>query len=183
MTEAIWQDLRYAIRSLTNRPLMTAVAVLSLALGIGVNTAIFSVFDRLLLRRLPVPAPEGIVLVTSPGPRPGWNSTSSAGGSEATFSYPLFRDLEQLQTGALRMAAHKDFGANLAYRGRTSEGEGMLVSGQYFPALGVRPAVGRLFGPEARSRRPSRRRFELRLLDHTLRLKSVCGRRGARRQR
>ena len=141
-------EIRYAVRSLLSRPLVTSVAVLSLALGIGVNTAIFSVFDRLLLRRLPVPAPDGIVLVTSPGPRPGSNSTSSAGSSDATFSYPLFRDLEQFQTGALRIAAHKDFGANLAYRGQTSEGEGVLVSGQYFPALGISPALGRLFGPE-----------------------------------
>jgi predicted permease len=142
------QDLRYAIRSILTRPLVTSVAVLSLALGIGVNTAIFSVFDRMLLRRLPVPAPDGIVLVTSPGPRPGSNSTGDAGGPDAIFSYPLFRDLEQLRTGGLRMAAHRDFTANLAYQGQTSEGEGVLVSGEYFPALGVRPAVGRLFGPE-----------------------------------
>ena len=69
------QDLRYAIRALTRRPLVTSVAVLSLALGIGVNSAIFSLFDRLILRRLPVPSPHEIVLVTSPGPKPGGRST------------------------------------------------------------------------------------------------------------
>jgi predicted permease len=141
----MFQDLHHALRSLAQRPLVTTVAVLSLALGIGVNTAIFSVFDRLLLRRLPVTAPDEIVLVTSPGPRPGSNSTSDAGGSDATFSYPLFRDLEALRTGALRVAAHKDFGANLGYRGNTSQGEGVLVSGGYFGALGITPALGRLF--------------------------------------
>ena len=74
-------DLRYAIRSLARRPLVSAVAVLSLALGIGVNATIFSVFDRLLLQRLSVPAPEQIVLVTSPGPRPGSSSTGDSGRS------------------------------------------------------------------------------------------------------
>ena len=141
-------DIRYAFRSLAQRPLLTTVAVLSLSLGIGVNTAIFSMFEQLLLRRLPVPAPDEIVLATSPGPHPGGRDTSNAGGTEAIFSYPLFRDLERIQTGALRLAAHRDFGANLAHRGQTLAGVGALVSGQYFPMLGITPALGRLFGPE-----------------------------------
>jgi predicted permease len=122
--------------------------VLSLALGIGVNTAMFSVFDRLLLRRLPVPAANEVVNVTSPGPRPGSRSTGDGGQLDAVFSYPLFRDLERLDGDALRMAAHRDFRANLAYRGQTSDAEGVLVSGNYFPALGIRPALGRLLGPD-----------------------------------
>ena len=91
-------DLRYAIRSLAGRPLLTTVAVLSLALGIGVNTAIFSVFNRLLLRELPVPSPGDIVVVASPGPRPGNLSRGDGGGRDTIFSYPLFRDLERVQT-------------------------------------------------------------------------------------
>jgi predicted permease len=142
----MWSDLRYAARSLSRRPLVTAVAVLSLALGIGVNAAIFSVFERLLLRRLPVASPEEIVNVVSPGPRTGSRSTSDAGGTDAIFSYPLFRDLERVETRSLRMAAHRDFAANLAYRGRTMKGEGLLVSGGYFSALGIAPAIGRLIG-------------------------------------
>jgi predicted permease len=138
------QDLRYAIRSLKNRPLVTAGAVLSLALGIGVNTAIFSVFDRLLLQRLPVPAPNDIVNIGSPGPRPGSRSTSDAGRIDEIFSYPLFRDIEGLAAGKLQIAAHRDFRANLAYRGQTSDAEGVLVSGHYFPALQLGPALGRL---------------------------------------
>ena len=67
------QDLRYAIRSLTRRPLVTSVAVLSLALGIGVNSAIFSLFDRLILRRLPVPSPHEIV-----SGELAWSKTRSA---------------------------------------------------------------------------------------------------------
>lgn len=140
-------DLRYAIRSLVRRPLMTAVAVGSLALGIGVNTTIFSVFDRLLLQRLSVPDANRIVLVTSPGPRTGSRSTGDAGGVEAIFSYPLFRDLEQLD-GSLPMAAHRNFSANLAYGGQTIEGEGLLVSGRYFSLLGLTPSLGRLLGPD-----------------------------------
>ena len=76
------QDIRYAIRSLTRRPLVTSVAVLSLGLGIGVNSAMFSLFDRLILRRLPLPSPDEIVLVTSPGPRPGSRSTDDFSGGE-----------------------------------------------------------------------------------------------------
>ena len=144
----MWNDIQYALRSLIRRPLLTTVAVLSLALGIGVNTAMFSVFDRLLLRRLPVPAAEQIVNVTSPGPRPGSRSTGDGGRLDAIFSYPLFRDLERLEGDALQMAAHRDFRANLAYRGQTSDAEGLLVSGNYFPALRLRPALGRLLGPD-----------------------------------
>lgn len=128
-------DLIYALRSLKRRPLVTSVAILSLALGIGVNAAIFSVFDRLLLQRLPVPAPGEIVNVASPGPRPGSRSTSDAGDIDEIFSYPLFRDIEGLVGDSLQIAAHRDFRANLAYRGQTSDAEGVLVSGHYFPAL------------------------------------------------
>lgn len=111
-------DVRYALRSLASKPLVTTVAVLSLALGIGVNTAIFSVFERMLLRRLPVAEPERIVNVISPGPKPGSRSTGDGGRVEAVFSYPLFRDLEQLQNVGLRMAAHRDFHVTSRSTGR-----------------------------------------------------------------
>jgi predicted permease len=143
------QDLRYAIRSLTRRPLVTSVAVLSLALGIGVNSAIFSLFDRLILRRLPVPSPHEIVLVSSPGPKPGGRSTDDfTGGVDAIFSYPLFRDLERIEDDGLQLAAQGSFGAQVAYEGQSSEASALLVSGHYFPALGVTPAIGRLIGPQ-----------------------------------
>jgi predicted permease len=141
-------DLRYAIRSLASRPLVTGVAVLSLSLGIGVNTAIFSLLDRLALRRLPVPSPSQIVVVTSPGPRPGSNSTSDSGRSEAVFSYPLFRDLEALETDAIQLTAHRDTAVNIAYEGTTSSAEGLLVSSHYFSVLALQPSVGRLLNPE-----------------------------------
>jgi predicted permease len=139
------QDLRYALRTLMRRPLVTTVAVLSLALGIGVNTAIFSVFDRLLLRRLPVRDPGEIVIVASPGPRPGSNSSGDGGDIDTIFSYPLFRDLERVQNVFSGIAAQRDFPANLSYRGQTQRAQGILVSGGYFPTLGLTAALGRLF--------------------------------------
>jgi predicted permease len=142
------QDLRFAIRALTRRPLITAVAVVSLALGIGVNTAIFTLFDQFILRRLPVPQPDGLVVITSPGPKPGSRSTGGAGGIDAIFSYPLFRDLERLGVNGVEVAAHVAFGANLSFKGTTSEAYGLLVSGHYFPALGITPALGRLLQPQ-----------------------------------
>ena len=149
MIDSFFQDIRYAARSLARRPLVTAVTVLSLALGIGVNSALFSVFDHLLLRSLAVASPEQLVLITSPGPRPGGTSTSGAGRNEAVFSYPLFRDLERLtNVGLSSIVAHRDFSANLAYRGQTQHGQGLIVSGAYFTTLGLIPAAGRLLTPD-----------------------------------
>jgi len=149
MIDSLFQDVRYAARSLARRPLVTAVTALSLALGIGVNSALFSVFDHLLLRSLPVASPEQLVLITSPGPRPGGTSTSGAGRNEAVFSYPLFRDLERFtNVGLSSIVAHRDFSVNLAYRSQTEHGEGLIVSGAYFSTLGLIPAAGRMLTPD-----------------------------------
>ncbi|AHG88241.1 permease [Gemmatirosa kalamazoonensis] len=139
-------SLKYATRTLLKTPFVTAVAVLSLALGIGANAAIFSLFDQILLRPLPVPHPEQLVNLTAPGPKPGSQSCGQAGDCDAVFSYAMFRDLEKAQTG-VSLAAHVRFGANLAYKGQTLNTRGMLVSGSYFPVLGLSPALGRLLGP------------------------------------
>jgi hypothetical protein len=141
----IGQDVRYAFRALRRAPAFAAAAILSLSLGIGVNSAIFSVFDRLILRKLPVASPEQIVVLNSPGRKPGSTSAGDSGGSTQVFSYPLFRDLERLQTKRLSgIAAHRDFDANLAFDGHTTRADGLLVSGSYFPVLRVSPALGRL---------------------------------------
>ncbi len=148
MLDTLVQDLRHAGRLLTRRPLVTGVATLSLALGIGVNTAIFSVFNRLLLQSLPVPAPEELVNVSSPGPHPGNTSTGDAGKAPFVFTHPLFRDLERVQTSFTSLGGFRDIRANLAFRGETTSEEGLLVSGGYFGTLRLRPALGRLLTPE-----------------------------------
>jgi predicted permease len=141
----LFRDVRHAVRSLRRRPLLTAAAVISLALGIGVNSAIFSAFDHLVLRKLPVPSPEQIVILRSPGRKPGSTTAGDSGGNDQVFSYPLFRDLQQVKTSRLSpIAAHRDFAANISHDGQTSRREGLLVSGSYFPVLRITPALGRL---------------------------------------
>lgn len=141
-------DLKLALRTLARTPFVTAVAVLSLALGIGANTAIFSMFDQMLLRPLPVQEPDRLVNLANPGPKPGSQSCNQAGDCDEVFSYEMYRDLEQADIGFSSLAAHVLFQANLAMEGQTLNGEGLLVSGSYFPTLGVTPALGRLLSPE-----------------------------------
>jgi predicted permease len=147
-----WQDVRYTFRMLRRTPGLTAVAVLTLALGIGANVAIFSLFHQVLLRPLPVPAPEELVHLVSPGLRAGASSCSGVGGCAGAFSYPMFRDFERLNTMFTGVAAHRDISVNLRATGETINGTGLLVSGSYFPVLGVRPALGRLIMPEDTAR-------------------------------
>jgi len=141
-------SLKHAFRTLFKTPFVTAVAIVSLALGIGANSAIFSMFSALLLAPLPVAEPAALVNLSGPGPKPGSQSCGNAGGCDAVFSYPMFRDLERLQSVFTGIAAHVSFSANLAFGGQTLSGRGMLVSGSYFPVLGVQPASGRLLGPD-----------------------------------
>lgn len=139
--------LKYALRTLTKTPFVSTLAIVSLALGIGANTAIFSLFDQMLLRALPVEEPDRLVNLSAPGPNPGSQSCNQAGPCEAVWSYPMFKDLERAQGSFTGIAAHMLFGANLAQSGQTRSGQGMLVSGSYFAVLGVQPALGRVFGP------------------------------------
>jgi putative ABC transport system permease protein len=140
-------NLKFALRTLFKAPFVTIVAIVSLALGIGANAAIFSLFDQLLLRPLPVQAPHRLVNLSAPGPKPGNQSCNTAGDCEVVFSYPMFRDLERAQTAFTGLAAHRIFSASLSYNGKTLPGEGMLVSGSYFPVLAIQPVLGRLIGP------------------------------------
>jgi putative ABC transport system permease protein len=140
-------NLKLAFRTLFRTPFVTTVAIASLALGIGANAAIFSMFDRILLQPLPVPDAARLVNLGAPGPKQGSSSSNQAGNSEQIFSYPMFRDLERAQTVFTGMAAHRLFGVNLAFEGQTVNGDGLLVSGSYFQVLGLQPALGRLIGP------------------------------------
>ncbi len=141
-------NVRLAFRTLIKTPLVTLVAIASLGMGIGANAAIFSLFDQVLLRPLPAPEPDRLVNLSAPGPKPGSQSCNQAGSCDDVFSYPMFRDLERVQPVFTTIAAHRVFSANLAYSGVTMNGDGMLVSGSYFPVLELRPAIGRLLTPD-----------------------------------
>ncbi len=140
-------NIRLAIRHLRKSPFITGVAVASLALGIGANAAIFSLVDQMLLRPLPVVDPSRLVNLKAPGPHPGSNFCSNIGECDEVFSYPMFQDLQRDQAAFTDIAAHVDFGANISAQGRTMSGQGLLISGSYFPVLGLAPALGRLIGP------------------------------------
>jgi len=140
-------DLRNALRTLRRQKTFTTVAVLTLALGIGVNVAIFSLFQQILLRPLPVAEPEQLVNLSDPGPPlKGASRGSLAGGT--VFSYPLFRDLERSQEPFVGIAAHRIFDASLSTGEQSLLDTGIYVSGSYFSLLGLRPALGRLLGPQ-----------------------------------
>jgi predicted permease len=143
----VTRSIRLAFRTLFRTPFVTTIAVLSLALGIGANAAIFSLFDQILLRPLPVAQPDRLVNLSAPGPKPGSQSCGQAGNCDLVFSYRMFRDLEQQNTVFSGIAAHDAFGATLVYENQSRTGDGMMVSGSYFPTLGVRPALGRLLTP------------------------------------
>lgn len=142
------RDLRSALRQLAKHPGLTAVVVLTLALGIGATTAMFSMFHQVLLRPLPVADAGSLVNLGAPGPKPGSTSCSRAGNCDYVFSYPMLRDLEREQQVFTGIAAHRSFGASIATGEQAVGGSGLLVSGGYFPVLQLKPALGRLIGPQ-----------------------------------
>jgi predicted permease len=142
----LWQDIRYGWRMLAKSPGFTAVAVLTLALGIGANTGIFSVMRQVLLQRLPVPHPEQLVLLYAPGVRSGHIESDEVDGSES-FSYPMYTDLRDQNTVFAGLAAKADSPVSIAFRGETERARAEIVSGNYFETLGVHPALGRLLLP------------------------------------
>ncbi|MEP6591264.1 MAG: ABC transporter permease [Gemmatimonadota bacterium] len=141
-------NLKLAFRLLLKTPFVTLVAVTSLALGIGANAAIFSVIDQMLLRPLPVVRPSELVNFSSPGPNPGSQQCSQIGECNEVYSWLMFRDLQREQHLFTDIAAHVNFGANFSARGQTVSGDGLMVSGSYFPVLGLVPTVGRLINAE-----------------------------------
>ncbi|HXA65273.1 MAG TPA: ABC transporter permease, partial [Bryobacteraceae bacterium] len=147
MIEAAFKDLQYAFRTVRKSPGSTAIVVISLALGIGANTAIFSLIDAVMLRSLPVRSPDELVSVGDASrPTALWR-----GGPMANvFSYPLYQRLREenhVFTGfmASGQTGRLDVGAG---SGSTEDAHGRLVSGNYFQVLGVSPIVGRTFSPD-----------------------------------
>jgi len=138
------QDLRYALRNLNRTPLFTAVAVASLALGIGANSAIFSIADQVLLRLLPVRHARGLVTFRTPGPQSGniW------GNSETMFSYPMFQDFRDHNTVFAGVAGRFPTPLSLTYNNRSERIQAEIVTGTYFQTLGLDTNFGRGLLPE-----------------------------------
>jgi predicted permease len=142
----IQQDLRYALRILAAAPAFTAVAVLSLALGIGANTAIFGLLNTVLMRTLPVPNPEELVILTNPGAR--GVGVGMQDGERALATYQEFRDLQDRNTTFASLMASSSALQRVDARvagGEAQELQVRLVSASYFPALGVPAQTGRTF--------------------------------------
>jgi predicted permease len=147
--EPVMKNIRFALRSLTKTPVVTLAVVLSLGIGIGANTAIFSLLHQIILSELPVEKPEQLVVLTSPGDvKSGHISADDSGGPDYIFSYPAFRRLEHDPKGVASVAAFRMLGANIAYRNETVNGSAMVVSGGYFSTFGVKPLYGRLIRRE-----------------------------------
>jgi predicted permease len=140
------QDLKYALRMLGKNPGFTIVAVITLALGIGANTAIFSLTDQVLLRMLPVGHPQKLVILRSPGPSPGRNWNDGPGGT--SFSYPAYKDLRDQNQVLSGLLARFSTQVSVAAQGTSELANGELVTGNYFTVLEVEPAMGRVFGAE-----------------------------------
>ncbi|HJP93198.1 MAG TPA: ABC transporter permease [Pyrinomonadaceae bacterium] len=131
-------DIRYALRMLAKNPAFACVVVLTLALGIGANAAIFSLLDQVLLQRLPVASPDQLVVLSTYDPR-------NAPDIEGSFSYPMYQDLRDRNSVFSGVIARGGTQMNVSYGDQTERVGGELVSGNFFDVLGVRPWAGRLF--------------------------------------
>ena len=134
----IWSDLRYAVRGFRRSPLFAAVAILSLALGIGANSAIFTLMDQVLLRKLPVSHPEQLVMLYQQGAHMGSNMGSRM------HSYPVYQDLKQRAEPFSDVICRRLFDASVSIDNQTERIEAEMVSGNYFTMLGVSAAAGRV---------------------------------------
>lgn len=149
MMSSLVQNLRYAFRQLRKSPGFTATVIITLALGIGANAAVFTLFDQVLLRILPVQNPKELVRFEWTGAFNG--SMSSFGGDSANkhnyFSYPMYKDLrDKNQVFAGILAADKAQ-VGISWHNQAENDDAEVVSGNYFQLLGLRPALGRLFTP------------------------------------
>jgi macrolide transport system ATP-binding/permease protein len=156
--EQLMQDIRYGLRTIAVNKTFSAMAILSLALGIGANTAIFSFMDSILLRSLPVRDPESLVLLSWHTPRPEFHGSdhhdddyndAKGGYIGGAFSYPAFELLQKSDPLFSSVFGYQGAGKlNLTYRGQADVANTEYVSGGYFSGLGTQPAVGRLIGPD-----------------------------------
>jgi len=134
------QDLRYASRMLIKSPGFTTVTVLTLALGIGANTGLFSLVNSVLLGNLPVRNPQELVIIKYT------DSLSQAANED--FSYPMYQSMRDKNSVFANVLSRSGLDFNASYGGQSERAVGEMVSGNYFETLGVQPFLGRLIGPE-----------------------------------
>ena len=138
----LFGDLRLAVRGLRRNPLFATVAILSIALGIGANTAIFTLLDQILLRELPVKNPDELVMLYQEGPHMGSNSGTRM------HSYPLYQDLQQRAEPLSEVVCRRFADVAVSIDNQTERVLSEVVSGNYFTMLGVKPALGRVFSSQ-----------------------------------
>src|SRR5580693_952350 len=144
--ENLLQDIRFGLRTLGKNPGFTMVAILTLALGIGANAAIFSLTDQVLLRLLPVEHPRALVVLSSPGR--SWGRTWSDGDGSTSFSYPTYKEIRDRNEVFAGVLARFHVQVSVAGQGESQLAAAELVSGNYFQVLGVRPFLGRVLASQ-----------------------------------
>ena len=142
--ETAFQNIRQAIRQLRRYPAFAFVAVITLAVGIGANAAIFSLVEQILLRQLPVTDPDKLVMLQYAGSDTG-HSSSYGGDDHQYFSYPMYRELRDHNSVFTGMLAMFPAQVGVQWKNASTLANSELVTGNYFTVLGVKPALGRLF--------------------------------------
>jgi predicted permease len=142
----IGQDLKLALRVFWKSPAFAVIVILTLALGSGANTAIFTLLDQVMLRALPVERPERLVVLHAPGPFQGWSEVNS--DTVMPMSHPMFEGLRDRTPAFAGVLAHAPASVHLTLKDATERVNGDLVSGSFFQVLGLHAAHGRLFTPE-----------------------------------
>jgi predicted permease len=137
-----FNDIRFAVRGLLRSPLFAIVAILSLALGIGANTAIFTLIDQILLRKLPVRAPDELVMLYQQGPHNGSNM------GQRMHSYPIYQEYQKRAEPLAEVICRRLAEASVSIDNQTERLDAEMVSGNYFSMLGVHPALGRVFSSQ-----------------------------------
>ena len=140
--QGILQDLRFALRTIRRGPLFATIAILSLTLGIGANTAIFTLMDQLMLRMLPVKAPEQLVMLFQKGAHNGNNM------GPRMHSYAIYRDFQQRAEPFSEVLCRRQMPVAVSFEGQTERIDSEMVSGNFFSVLGVKPAAGRVLSSE-----------------------------------